>query len=93
MTRTIVLIGMAASLAACQQSPSPTGVSRPAGLEGALPSTAAPLSPDPGTYDGRNVANPLPPRSGLNSDPDNPSGAPGNYAPNTTSSAPGYRTR
>lgn len=43
-----------------------------------VPMTKAPTGPNPGNYTGLETRrNPRPPRSGLNADPGNPSGAPG----------------
>jgi hypothetical protein len=42
---------------------------------------SAPRAPDPGTYTGvERRYGQRPPQSGLNADPSNPNGAPGNYA-------------
>ena len=45
--------------------------------DGSPPRAAAPAAPDSGTYNSSVNRNPRPPLSGINSDPANPSGAPG----------------
>lgn len=45
--------------------------------DGSPPRASAPAAPDSGTYNSAVNRNPRPPLSGLNSDPANPSGAPG----------------
>jgi hypothetical protein len=45
------------------------------------PPSQAPRPPDAGTYAGPGRGSDRPPASGLNSDPRNPSGAPGTYSP------------
>jgi hypothetical protein len=48
---------------------------------GEVPMSKAPAAPNPGNYTGLQTRdNPRPPRSGLNADPANPSGAPGGSA-------------
>jgi hypothetical protein len=43
-----------------------------------VPMSRAPVTPNPGNYTGLETRrDPRPPRSGLNADPSNPSGAPG----------------
>ncbi len=66
-------------LAACEKKeddiknlPGPNGLLP----DGSPPRQEAPRAPDPGTYSGVNPKA-RPPLSGLNSDPSNPSGAPG----------------
>ena len=45
--------------------------------DGSPPRASAPAAPDSGTYNSSTNRNPRPPLSGINSDPTNPSGAPG----------------
>ena len=87
MKRLLVLTVFATlTVAACEKKDDATmNVPGPNGLmpDGSPPQSPPPQPPNPGTYYGRANGNPLPPLSGLNSDPANPSGAPGTYSPTT----------
>ena len=86
MKRMLILTVFAAlAVSACDKQDDMKNVPGPNGLlpDGSPPQANAPAAPDPGTYDGRNYGNPRPPASGLNADPNNPAGLPGNYTWNT----------
>lgn len=78
MRRVWLLVGIllaATVLSACEEQASET----PKPDE--VPMSKAPAAPNPGNYTGLQTrSNPRPPRSGLNADPANPSGAPGGSA-------------
>jgi hypothetical protein len=86
MKRILTLAVFAAlAVSACSKEDDMKNVPGPNGLlpDGSPPQSPAPTMITAGTYDGRAIGNPRPAFSGLNADPNNPNGAPGNYSQNT----------